>query len=276
MKVSHREQCNSVLSRGLHPQHGCDVLNKAVQNPSALSDAAKGRVNIAVNQSGYASFNTGSNAPAQASSGTSRVQLRAPTGLVRVAGHEVTEAAAATLAETAPELVTRVRHADGKDEYLTVDPAAKAKEAAKEADTARAEEITREDLNRHPDDQIEAAHQHFVGEVSTQNQIALMVAAHRGEVPSNELLNRIASEMHEPLHVAIDKVNAISMATQAQFTVLARSMNLDADKAADWLREHRKNSAMVAAQAHGLRRDLLAWKPLLADYRAATGDGVKH
>ena len=86
----------------------------------------------------------------------------------------------------------------------------------------------------------------------------------------------IASEMHEPLHVAIDKVNAISMATQAQFTVLARSMGLDADKAADWIREHRKDTAMVAAQAHGLRRDLMAWRPLLDDYRKATGDGVKH
>jgi hypothetical protein len=53
-------------------------------------------------------------------------------------------------------------------------------------------------------------------------------------------------------------------------------MNLDADKAADWIREHRRDTAMVAAQAHGLRRDLLAWKPLLEDYRMATGDGRKH
>ena len=66
------------------------------------------------------------------------------------------------------------------------------------------------------------------------------------------------------------------MATQAQFTILARSMNLDADKAADWIKEHRKDTAMAAAQAHGLRRDLLAWKPLLENYKAATGDGVKR
>ena len=82
--------------------------------------------------------------------------------------------------------------------------------------------------------------------------------------------------MHEPLDRAIDKINTISMATQAQFTILARSMNLDADKAADWIKEHRKDTAMAAAQAHGLRRDLLAWKPLLQDYKAATGDGVKR
>jgi hypothetical protein len=82
--------------------------------------------------------------------------------------------------------------------------------------------------------------------------------------------------MRVPLHEAIDKVNAISMGTQAQFTVLARSMGLDADRAADWIKANRRDTAMAVAQAHGLRRDLMAWKPLLQDYRAATGDGVKH
>jgi hypothetical protein len=103
-----------------------------------------------------------------------------------------------------------------------------------------------------------------------------MVYAHKGEAPPADLIKTIADEMHVPLHEAIDKVNAISMATQAQFTVLARSMNLDADKAADWIKSHRRDTAMVAAQAHGLRRDLMAWKPLLEDHRAATGDGRKH
>ena len=252
------------------------VLNKGVQNPNALSDTQKANVNIQTKVGGLTTYNTGSGMGATHRQNATQVQLRAPTGLVKVAGHEVTEAVAATLAEAAPELVTRVRSADGKDEYLTVDPSIKAAEQAKASDAAREAEATREDLNRHPDDQIEAAHQHFVGEVSTQNQIALLVAAHRGEAPSSELLNRIASEMHEPLDRTIDKINAISMATQAQFTVLARSMGLDADKAADWIKDHRKDSAMAAAQAHGLRRDLLAWRPLLEDYRRATGDGVKR
>ena len=103
-----------------------------------------------------------------------------------------------------------------------------------------------------------------------------MVYAHRGEAPPADLIKSIADEMHVPVHEAVDKLNAISMATQAQFTVLARSMNLDADKAADWIKAHRSDSAMVAAQAHALRRDLMAWKPLLADYKAATGDGVRR
>jgi hypothetical protein len=30
---------------------------------------------------------------------------------------------------------------------------------------------------------------------------------------------------------------------------------------------------MAAVQAHGLRRDLMAWKPLLEQYKSATADG---
>jgi hypothetical protein len=242
------------------------VLNKAVTPNNVVHDSQKANVGIQTRVGTFASYNTGGG-PATQRSPVTQVQLNAPTGLVRVPGtpHEVTPAVLEKMKETSPELF--------------VEPEAKAAQeaaAALEADKARSEEISREDLNRHPDDQIEAAHQHFVGEVSTQNQIALLVAAHRGEAPSSELLNRIASEMHEPLDRTIDKINAISMATQAQFTVLARSMGLDADKAADWIRDHRGDSAMAAAQAHGLRRDLMAWKPLLSDYRAATGDGVKR
>jgi hypothetical protein len=237
-------------------------LESHVRPNNVVPDSRKGNVGIAVNQSQFASFNTGVEGSATQGSSTLRVQMRQPNGLVNVGGYEVKPEVVETLKEASPEIF--------------IEPAAKQAQAKAAADEARAEEATREDLNRHPDEQIEAAHQHFVGEVSTQNQISLLVYAHRGEAPPADLLNRIASEMHVPLHEAIDKVNAISMATQAQFTVLARSMNLDANKAADWIKDHRKDSAMAAAQAHGLRRDLLAWGPLLEDYRRATGDGVKR
>jgi hypothetical protein len=232
-------------------------LESHVRPNNVLHDSQRHTVGIQTRTSNLARFNTGSDAPAQAGSSTMRVQMNQPTGLVKVNGFDVTPEVAETLTQAAPEAFQ--------------EPAAQQAKAKAEVATAAAEEATREDLNRHPDDQIEAAHQHFVGEVSTQNQIALMVAAHRGETPSHELLNRIASEMHEPLHVAIDKVNAISMATQAQFTVLARSMGLDADKAADWIREHRKDTAMVAAQAHGLRRDLMAWKATVGRLQGRNG-----
>ena len=76
--------------------------------------------------------------------------------------------------------------------------------------------------------------------------------------------------------VRLIRSTLVTQGVQAQFTVLAKSMGLDADKAADWLKDHRKDTAFAAAQAHFLRRDLMAWKPLLSDYQAATGDGRKH
>jgi hypothetical protein len=71
-------------------------------------------------------------------------------------------------------------------------------------------------------------------------------------------------------------VNLVSRGVQAQFTIMAHKMNLDADKAADWIRDHRKGQALAAAQDHFLRRSMEAWTPLLNDYRSATGDGVRH
>ena len=184
------------------------VLNKAVNPANAVLDAAKPSIGIATKVGGLTTYNSGSGMGATHRQSATQVQLRAPTGLVKVGDFEVTPEVAQTLTEAAPEMF--------------VDPSVKAAEAALEADKARSEEATREDLNRHPDDQIEAAHQHFVGEVSQQNQIALMVYAHKGEAPPADLIKTIADEMHVPLHEAIDKVNAISMATQAQFTVTLR------------------------------------------------------
>jgi hypothetical protein len=103
-----------------------------------------------------------------------------------------------------------------------------------------------------------------------------MVAGQKGEAPAEALLQRIAGQMHEPLDRAIDKVNLVSRGVQAQFTIMAQKMNLDADKAADWIRDHRKGQALAAAQDHFLRRNMAAWTPLLKDYRASTGDGVRH
>jgi hypothetical protein len=237
------------------------ILNRALNPNNVVHDSQRHNVGITTNTSDFASFNTGAGAASQGSS-TTRVQLHQPTGLVKVAGFDVRPEVAETLAQAAPELFEA--------------PEAKAAEAAKAADEARSEEITREDLNRHGVEEIEGYHQHLVGEVSTQNLIGLMVAGHRGEAPSEVLLNRIADEMHEPLDSAISKINAVSAGVQTQFTILARSMGLNADAAADWIKSHRGDTAVAAAQAHFMRRDLRAWEPLLRDYRAATGDGVRR
>jgi hypothetical protein len=159
---------------------------------------------------------------------------------------------------------------------MFVAPAAKQAEAAKEATEAKAEEATREELNRHADDTLEGYHQHVVGEVSQQHLIGLMVYGQRGEAPPESLLQAIAGEMGEPIDSAITKVNAVAGGVQRQFTNLATAMKLDPEKAAVWLKEHRKDTSLAVAQAHFMRRDVMAWRPLLEDYRAATGDGRKH
>jgi hypothetical protein len=75
---------------------------------------------------------------------------------------------------------------------------------------------------------------------------------------------------------AIDAINLVSAGTSAQFTAVCNAMGLNAGKAQAWIKEHRGDTGMVAAQAHLMRRDVKAWTPLLDDYRRATGDGVKH
>ena len=172
-------------------------------------------------------------------------------------------------------LLELMEKAHSRGEVNAEDPSEKAQAAAEVDAEAKAEETSREELNRHPGE-IEGYHQHITGEVSQQNQIALMVYGQKGEAPPSSLIHSIAQEMGEPLDSAIDKINLVSQGVQAQFHVLAKSMGLNPDKAADWIKDHRKDTAMVAAQAHFMRRDLMAWKPLLADYQAPTGEGRKH
>ena len=85
------------------PSADGQVLNRGVQNPNALSDTQKARVGITTNTSDFASYNTGAG-PATHGSSTLRVQLHQPTGLVKVAGHEVTPEVAETMQRTSPEL----------------------------------------------------------------------------------------------------------------------------------------------------------------------------
>jgi hypothetical protein len=230
--------------------------------PMAMSDSAKAQVGVRTHNTTDTFRYQQHAGPAVANSSITSVQLAAKTGLVNVGGYEVTPEVAATLSEVAPS--------------LTEDPSVKAMEAAKEADAAREDAATAEELGRHADDSLEAYHQHLVGEVSPQNLISLMVYGQKGETPSPALLQNIAREMGEPLGDAIDKVNAVVGGVHRQFNNLATAMGVNPEKAAVWLREHRKDTSMVASQAHLMRRDVRAWLPLLSDYQAATGDGRKH
>jgi hypothetical protein len=173
----------------------------------------------------------------------------------------------------APEVYERMKETSPE---AFIDPAVKAAEDAAEETKAQQTEADRADLNTHPVPEIEAAHMHLNDMVSMQDRIGLMVAGARGETPLPALINRIADQMHLPLDKAIDAINLVSAGTSAQFTAVCNAMGLDAGKAQVWIKEHRADTGMVAAQAHLMRRDVKAWTPLLDAYRQATGDGVKH
>jgi hypothetical protein len=192
------------------------------------------------------------------------VQLKASTGLVQVPGtnHMVTPEVLETMRETSPELFEE-----------TATPTAPT--ATKPADNAKDEEAAREAANRHPDE-IEGYHQHILGEVATQDLIGLMVYGQKGETIPAALVNRIASQMGETVDTAVQKLNLVKRSVDMQFTLMAQGMGLDANRAALWIAEHRKDTAMAATQAHYLSRDKAAWTPLLTDYAQATGDGRKR
>jgi hypothetical protein len=236
-------------------------LETHIRPNNVVPDGQKGNIGIRVNTGGLTTFNSATG-PATHHQNTTSVQLRAPTGLVKVAGFEVTPEVAATLAEAAPS--------------LTEDPSIKAAEAAKAETEAQQAEADRADLNTHPIPEIEAAHMHLNDMVSMQDRIALMVVGARGETPSASLINRIADQMHLPIDKAIDAINLVSAGTSAQFTALCNAMGLDAGKAQTWIKGHRADTGMVAAQAHLMRRDVKAWTPLLDAYQQATGDGRSH
>jgi hypothetical protein len=109
-------------------------LESHVRPANAMSDGAKAQVNIRTNTSDFASYNTGAGAATHGPS-TQSVQLGQPTDLVKApGGRDVKPEVLEILKKIAPDMF--------------IEPAtAPANEAAKEA---KAEETTREELNRHP------------------------------------------------------------------------------------------------------------------------------
>jgi hypothetical protein len=238
-----------------------DDIASHVNPANTLPDSQRGNHHIQTNTSGFARYQQHEGFATQGNA-TTRVQLRTPDGQVQIGQYRTDAASAENLKVMAPEMF--------------VAPEIKAAEAAKASDNAKDEEAQREELGRHADDQLEGIHQHVIGEVSQQNLIGLLVYNQKGEAPPESLLKTIADQMGEPIGTAIDKVNAVAAGVHRQFTNLAAAMGVNPEAAAVWLKDHRKDSSMVATQAHLMRRDVKAWLPLLEEYQAATGDGRTH
>jgi hypothetical protein len=251
----------------IHSRDG-QVLNRGVQNPSAMSDAQKAGINIALRDGSLHTFNSHSG-NAQVAPAVNSVQLRAPTGRVMVAGHSVTPEVAATLAETAPELVTRVRGVDGKDEYLTVDPAVKAAEAAKEADNAKDEEAKREEINRFVDDAAEGVAMHIANEVSLSDRTQLLWQLHSTGTVSGPTMQRVAEQMHLSVDEAAEALNAVHLNHSLQVATLCGAKGVDAQAFAGWAKNNRSTEMFRAVQIQANERDFVrAWSGLVDEFKA--------
>jgi hypothetical protein len=248
-----------------------DHLNRGVQNPNALSDTQKANVNIATRDGNLSTWNShGGNA--QVTSPVTSVQMLERTGRVMVAGHSVTEEVAATLAETAPDLVTRVRGADGKDEYLTVDPAAKAAEAAKEADNAKDEEAKREEINRFVDPEAEAASLHVNSDVSLSDRTQLLWQLHSTGTVNGPTLQRVAEQMFLPVDQAVEALNAIHTNHSMQVATLCGAKGVDAQGFAAWAKTNRATEMFRAVTIQANERDFVrAWSGLVDEFKARGG-----
>jgi hypothetical protein len=183
------------------------VLNRGVQNPSAMSDSQKATIGIQTRTSDYASFNTGTDAAATHQSSTLRVQLQAPTGLVKVPGtnHEVTPEVLEVMRTTSPELF--------------VEPSVKAAEVAKESDNAKDIDAKREEINRFVDPAAEGVAMHISHDVEFGDQVRLLHELHTTGTVSTGTLNRVADQMHMSVDETVAALNAVSMNTAKSLAI---------------------------------------------------------
>jgi hypothetical protein len=246
------------------------TLNRGISNEGAPARHGAGS-SVRTNTSDYASYQQNGGA-AQARPSATRVQMAAKTGLVKVAGFEVTEAAAATLSETAPDLVTRVRSAEGKDEYLTVDPAIKEAEAAKATADAATEEAARVELNRFADDAAEGVAMHIASDVAFADQTRLLLELHRDGAPSAGTLQRVAEQLHMSVSDTVDALNAVTTNTSLQLQALCNARGVDAQAFSSWMKETRGTEMFKAVQVHAQDRDVLgAWSKHVEAFKARGG-----
>ena len=219
------------------------LLNQLTQNPSAMSDSAKASIGIQTRVGTFSSYNTGAPGSATQRSPTTSVQLQARTGLVTVAGHQVTEEVAATLVETAPQLFV-------PEEERAAEAAAVAKAEA-DAEAERASD------NKFADPATEAAHLHFVSELPIDQKIGALVSVYRDGTLSESQIQNLASGMHVSPDEFVSKWNDMANHLQAQVSAVARGKGIDLEQFSGWMRDVRGQEAVKALTRHALDRDVV-------------------
>jgi hypothetical protein len=238
------------------------TLNRGVQNPNAMSDSQKANVHIATRSGELHTFNSGTGVETVSPKVTS-VQLKAPTGLVKVPGMdaEVTPAVLEQMRSTSPELF--------------LEPEAKAEKAAaaKEEATDRAKEAADlADLNKFADPAVEGVHMHITNDIEFGDQVRLLHELHTTGTVSTGTINRFADQMHMSVADTIDAVNALHMNTSMQLASLCKVAGVDAQAFSTYMKTYQSADMFKAIQVHSQERDMQrAWNGHIAAFKARGG-----
>jgi hypothetical protein len=236
-----------------------DHLNRGVMNPNALSDTQKANVNIATRDGNLGTWNSHSG-NAQVTPKVTAVQLKAPTGLVKVPGmnEEVTPAVLETMKATSPELF--------------LEPEAKAAKQAEATDAAAdaaAEEAKREEINRFVDDAAEGVAMHIANEVSLSDRTQLLWQLHSTGTVSGPTMQRVAEQMHLSVDEAAEALNAVHTNHSMQVATLCGARGVDAQAFAGWAKTNRATEMFRAVQIQANERDFVrAWSGLVDEFKA--------
>jgi hypothetical protein len=232
-------------------------LNRSISNegrPAAHGAAGA----VRVNQSGFASFNTGAGFGAQAGVNGTQVQLKADQGTVKVAGFEVTPETEATLRKQAPELFVPEEEKQ-----------AKVVEAQK---SAADEEAERAEINRYKDDAVEGVAMHISNDVDFGDQTRLLWELHSTGNVSDATLNRVADQLHLSVGETVDALNAISTHSSLQLAALCGAAGVDASAFSQWMKQDHSTAMFKAVQVATQERDIQrAWGSHIAAFKARGG-----
>jgi hypothetical protein len=240
----------------IHSMDG-QVLNRGVQNPSAMSDSAKAGINIQTRSGGLHTFNSHSGITEVAPS-TTTVQLQQPTGRVAILGTTVAPEVLETMRTTSPEL------------FLEPEARAAQKvEALDAAADAAAEEAKREEINRFVDDAAEGVAMHIANEVSLSDRTQLLWQLHSTGTVSGPTMQRVAEQMHLSVDEAAEALNAVHTNHSMQVATLCGAKGVDARGFATWAKANRSTEMFRAVQVQANERDFVrAWSGLVDEFKA--------
>jgi hypothetical protein len=233
------------------------MLNRGVQNPSAMSDSAKAGINIATRTGELHTFNSHAG-NAQVAPAVTTVQLQAPTGRIAILGTTVAPEVYEKMKETSPELF--------------VEPEVKAAQKAEAADAAAdaaAEEAKREEINRFVDDAAEGVAMHIANEVSLSDRTQLLWQLHSTGTVSGPTLQRVAEQLHLSVDAAVESINAVHTNHSMQVATLCGAKGVDAQAFGAWAKNNRSTEMFRAIQVQANERDFVrGWSGLVDEFKA--------